>query len=120
MAPSEVAAGVFADPPAIRRLMRALSAVGVVSELANGCFVNTELGHLLCESHPRSARSMAIMRMDDRLWRAWGALPEGVQRGRPLSLGESWSFWDDFADDPVRANQFNALMVVRTNASLAA
>ena len=89
MAPSQVATEVCADPPAIRRLMRALSAVGVISELADGCFVNTDLGDLLCKRHPRKARSMAIMRMDDRLWRAWGALPEAVQTGEArVSLGE--------------------------------
>ena len=115
MAPAEVAAEVSADPLGTRRLMRALAAAGVLAELEDGCFVNTELGELLCEKHPRSARSMAIMRMDERLWRAWGALPQSVRTGEvSYRAANEGSFWADLANDPMRANQFNALMVVRS------
>jgi 2-polyprenyl-3-methyl-5-hydroxy-6-metoxy-1,4-benzoquinol methylase len=115
MAPAEVAAEVSADPVGTRRLMRALAATEVLAELGDGCFVNTELGELLCEKHPRSARSMATMRMDERLWRAWGALPQAVRTGEvSYRAANGGSFWADFADDPARARRFNALMVVRS------
>ena len=58
---------------------------------------------------------MATMRMDERLWRAWGALPQAVRTGEvSYRAANGSSFWADFAEDPLRASQFNALMVVRS------
>ena len=111
----EVASRTGCAPAPVGRLLRALATVGVVRMDASGRFSNTELGELLCEGHPSGLRSGAISRLDDPIWRAWGALTEAVRTDSvAYELANGSSFWEDLAQRPDAAATFNTFMGSRT------
>jgi ubiquinone/menaquinone biosynthesis C-methylase UbiE len=104
--------GAAADP--LRRLLRALVALEVLSE-SDGLFSNAAMGELLRRDHPEALSDVAIARMRDPWWRAWGALPEAVRTGTSAyELANGRSMWADLHDDPDAAAAFNAMMASGT------
>jgi hypothetical protein len=65
----------------LRRVLRALSSVGVFAEGAGGKFRLTPLAQTLRSDQPGSLRSFAEMIVDDYNWQAWGKLADGVTAG---------------------------------------
>lgn len=76
-----LAGAVGANSGAIRRLMRALSALGVFSEDAPGRYSLTELGDHLRGDHPRSLRSAVRFLAGTIRWQLWSDLLESVRTG---------------------------------------
>jgi hypothetical protein len=110
MAAEQVAARVGAAADPMRRLLRVLVAIDVLTE-SDGLFSNGTLGELLRHDHPEAMRDVVISRMRDPWWRAWGALPDAVRTGESAYVhANGRSFWDDLAEDPHAAASFNALM----------
>ena len=106
----EVAAQVGAAQDPMRRLLRTLVAIDVLTE-SDGLFGNGTLGDLLRQNHPEEMRDVVISRMRDPWWRAWGSLPEAVRTGESAYVyANGRSFWDDLAQNPDSATTFNALM----------
>ncbi|HEX6919491.1 MAG TPA: methyltransferase [Actinomycetes bacterium] len=106
----QVAARVGAAQDPMRRLLRALVAIDVLTE-SDGLFSNGTFGDLLRQDHPDEMRDVVISRMRDTWWRAWGSLPEAVRTGESAYVhANGRSFWVDLAEDPDAAATFNALM----------
>jgi hypothetical protein len=110
MAAQQVAERVGAASDPMRRLLRTLVALDVLSE-SDGAFRNAALGELLRRDHPEAMREVAISRMRESWWRAWGALPDAVRTGESAYvLANGRSMWDELRDDPEAAASFNAMI----------
>jgi orsellinic acid C2-O-methyltransferase len=110
MTAEEVAERVGAAVDPMRRLLRTLVALDVLDE-SDGLFSNAEMGQALVQDHPQAMREVAISRMRDPWWRAWGALPEAVRTGdSAYVLANGRSMWEDLRDDPDAAGSFNAMI----------
>lgn len=78
----ELAQGIEADAPSLRRLLRMLASVGVFAENEHGQFLGTELSDLLRRDAPGSLRSMALFLCGPAHWAAWGELSYSMRTGR--------------------------------------
>lgn len=117
-AAGEMAPGLGADPDLLRRLLRALSAFGVVTETADGKFSNTELGDLLRKDAVGGLREVALGLADDAWYEAWEELP-GAMRDSSLPFQRAHggkSFWEVIGADAAVSARFNGFMVARTEA----
>src|SRR4051812_9236053 len=72
--PAELAPAAGADGPALRRLLRALAAVGVLHEDEDDRFSLTQLGDCLREDAPYSLSAWAVFVGRPHHWTAWGHL----------------------------------------------
>lgn len=76
----DLAVAVGADEDGLRRLLRALVAIGVYAE-RDGSFENTALGEGLRSDRPDSLRPLARTLQDAATWAAWGHLGHSVRTG---------------------------------------
>jgi len=107
----ELAHLTAAHEPSLRRLLRALTSLGVFSQDAAGHFQNTDLSETLRTDHPESIRAWAIFLGAPFLWRSWGELYETVLSGQPaVNRIYGGSFWAYLAAHPDDAAVFNAAM----------
>jgi orsellinic acid C2-O-methyltransferase len=98
----------------MRRLLCTLVALDVLGE-SDGLFSNASMGQALVRDHPDSMREVAITRMRDPWWRAWGALPEAVRTGdSAYVLANGRPMWQDLGNDPDAAASFNAMIASGT------
>jgi hypothetical protein len=79
----ELGAAVRANPRTLRRLLRALCAIGVFDEDESGAFGVTTLGEPLRGDDPRSVRQGILFFTQDVVHRALGELLAGTQTGEP-------------------------------------
>jgi SAM-dependent methyltransferase len=79
----ELAAAVQAHAPSLKRVLRALTTLGVFAENADGRFRHTDLSETLRESHPGAVRAWALMLGAHFVWRPLGDLYESVRTGTP-------------------------------------
>jgi orsellinic acid C2-O-methyltransferase len=82
--PSDVhslAAKAKAHAPSLARLLRALTAIGVLEESAERHYSLTPLGATLRSDTPGSMRAWALLAFSDDQGRAWEALPYAVRTG---------------------------------------
>jgi DNA-binding HxlR family transcriptional regulator len=68
-------------PPSLRRLLRALAAIGILHETNDRRYALTPLGGTLRTGVPGSMRAWALLVFSDDLGRAWDALPHAVRTG---------------------------------------
>jgi hypothetical protein len=114
MAAEQVAERVGAAVNPMRRLLRTLVALEVLSE-SDGLFSNAAMGQGLVRNHPEAMREVAISRMRDSWWRAWGALPDAVRTGESAYvLANGRSMYEDLRDDPDAAASFNTMIASGT------
>ncbi|HEY9100335.1 MAG TPA: methyltransferase [Thiobacillus sp.] len=66
-----LATKVGANPDALHRLLRMLSAIGVFQEISTGVFSNSKLSNCLRMDHPQCVRSMVLMHNSDAMSRPW-------------------------------------------------
>jgi len=107
----EIASAVGADGPALYRVLRLLSSLGVFAEGPTGAFALTPLGETLRSDSPVSVRNFAITETAPGHWLPWGRLLESVRSGRPMAreaLGMEIFEW--YARNPEEASHFNAAM----------
>jgi orsellinic acid C2-O-methyltransferase len=93
-------------PPSLRRLLQALTSLGLCEELAGGRFALTATGSLLRADIPNSLHAWASLN-GGRISTQWPRLDEAVRSGTQ----------DDFShldDDPEAAALFNRAMVELT------
>jgi hypothetical protein len=69
--------------PALDRLLRALSTVGIFEPAGTGAYAQTARSACLASGHPASMRNAARMFGADWQWRAWTALPAAIGTGTP-------------------------------------
>jgi len=109
-----LAAEVGAAPGQLRRLLRALTALGLVRALDGDRWELTPLGTPLRSDVPDSLRSYAVLH-GGQLWGLWGRLPEAVRSGRPpLPRGTAFDRMRAGAD---QAGVFGDAMTGATSAS---
>jgi SAM-dependent methyltransferase len=107
----ELAEAVHAHPPSLKRVLRALTTLGVFAEDADGCFRHTDLSETLREGHPDSVRAWALMLGAHFVWRPLGDLYEPVRTGTPgfrRLYGERFFEWT--RTHPEDGAVFNAAM----------
>ncbi|HSS62328.1 MAG TPA: methyltransferase [Candidatus Limnocylindrales bacterium] len=106
----ELSAATAVDRDRLRRLLRALAALGVADEGDDGRYANTEVGHLFREGVPGSRRAMVRMLMPHS-YRAWEHLLETVRSGATgQSLAYGRTLWEQIAADPEFRVRFNDAM----------
>ena len=106
-----VAGAVDADPDSLRRLLRALAAVGVYVETESGDFANSELSEALRTGVPGTVNAWATFIGEPYYWQSWGHLLHIIRTGenafRSLYGTDVWTYR---AGDPARAAVFDAAM----------
>ncbi len=95
-------------PGALHRLMRALAALGLVSQDGEDLFVITPTGRLLVEGEPGSVRGTAL-HWGDRLWGALSQLDQSVKTGKAWRISGASGF-EHMADDPQQMAMFHQSM----------
>jgi hypothetical protein len=109
-----VASAVGADPAALHRLLRGLTALGLLRECPDGAFELTPLGGHLRAGVPGSLRATALF-WGGALWPLWGALLHGVKTGRSLRAAVSGKgTFEGLAQKSDAARVFNDAMVEMT------
>ena len=110
-----------AHAPSLRRLLRALTTVDVLTEDECGHFATTPMGELLRTDHPQSARAFAILMGEPMVWRAWGAFEAAIMTGEPAFdhvFGEP--FFAYLERRPAEAHRFHAAMTSLSGSELPA
>jgi hypothetical protein len=79
----DLATATSTNPAALARLVRALAAIEVVREHANGDIELTDVGAPLRSDVPGSLRSYYRFVLHDTFWRSWGGLLESVRTNQP-------------------------------------
>ena len=116
-----LAAPLGAHAPSLRRLLLALTTIGILVEDDGGRFATTPLGALLRADHPQSARPFAILMGEPMVWRAWGALEETILTGAPaFDRVFGAPFFAYVAQRPEEAAVFNAGMTSLSGGHLSA
>jgi hypothetical protein len=120
----ELAAGVDADPDALRRLLRALIGRGVFRHRRDGRYELNSLARTLCSDAEASMRWAAQFYGSREQRERWTLLADSIRSGKsvvPVLHGkESFEY---FAEDPRHAELFNRTMASiseLTDASVAA
>src|SRR5690606_8158697 len=107
----ELAAAVGADGPSLRRVLRALTHVGVVASADGDRFAATELSELLRTDNPGSLRAWAQMVGAPFHMRALTDLVGAIRTGEPaFERVHRQVAFDWFRDHPESAAVFNAAM----------
>jgi len=79
----ELAGTAQVHAPSLKRVLRALTTLGVFAEDIDGRFRQTDLSRTLREDHPESVRAWALMLGAPFVWRPVGDLYESVRTGTP-------------------------------------
>ena len=110
----DLAAATRSHPPSLRRLLRALTTLGLCRERDDGSFEITSAGLLLGTGVRGSLRSWTIW-WGSQLWPVWGHLLYSVKTGqsaRKLLIGTEG--FDHLQGDPTAAAVFNQALVELT------
>jgi hypothetical protein len=109
--PEELAAGAGMPAESLRRLMRALSFVGVFREDTDGRFTNTSVStHLRSDASP-SLREMTLVLNDEAVLRGWQQLESVLETGKPaFAAVNGMSFFEHLAADPKRSENMAKFM----------
>lgn len=113
---SALAAAVKADPDALGRVLRLLSAHGVFAATRDG-FAHSAASRLLQVEHPQSMRAFVRMFGLRSNWDIFGALEHGVRTGDPAaSQVLPNGFWGHLAENPEASAIFGAAMSAKAQA----
>ncbi|MFI8308354.1 methyltransferase [Streptomyces sp. NPDC085927] len=108
---AEIAEAAGCHPGATERLLRALTALELVTECRPGHFRLTPTGTLLRTDHPGSMHSFAGMCTDAAMLDAWRDLDTAVRTGRSVFADVfGTDFFGHLANDPALSERFNAAM----------
>ena len=80
---AELASATGCDPGALRRLLRALVAIGVLEQPDPDVFALTGLGQLLRADDPATMRNYVLLFCGEQVWQSWGDLEYSVRTGKP-------------------------------------
>jgi len=103
----ELAQRTGTQPTSLYRLLRTLSAAGILSENPGRQFSLTPLGELLRSNVPGSLHAMASHISTRGFWQRWGDLLERVRMG---PIAAETVFVDRWQEDPEAAAIFNKWM----------
>lgn len=110
----ELSAATGIDRGRLRRLLRALAALGVLEEATDGGFVNTEVGELFRNDVPASRRRLVRMLVPES-YRNWDHFMETLRTGvTGQSIAHGATLWELIARDPDFGSRFNEAMASNT------
>jgi O-methyltransferase domain/Dimerisation domain len=78
---AELAVRTTSHPSALRLLLRAMAAMGLLVEHEGDRFELTEMGGHLRADSPESIRGLVLMMCGPEMWGSWGGLLAGVRTG---------------------------------------
>lgn len=108
----ELALRVGVHPGALYRLLRALSSVGVFTEVGPGRFALTPIGNCLKSDIPGSLRALSIYGRE-MTWETWGRLLHSVRTGETAFAHlHGMGFFEFLKQDPELARLFDEAMTV--------
>jgi O-methyltransferase domain len=97
--------------PSLRRLLRALSYVGVFQEDNDGRFTNSDVSAYLCSGSDPSLREMSLILNDDAMLRGWQHLEQVLETGNPaFAAVNGKTFFEHIASDPKRSETMARFM----------
>jgi hypothetical protein len=100
-----------AHAPSLYRVLRLLTAVGLLTEDGDHAFALTPLGAYLQSGVPGSMRATALLYGDKPFWRGWGDLLHSVETGEPSFPSVfGGSLFDYNRQHPEHATLFNHMM----------
>jgi orsellinic acid C2-O-methyltransferase len=111
---TELATATSTHPPSLRRLLRGLAALNVVTETETDRFELGAAGSEMRGDTPNSIKSSVLWFCSPEMWRAWGQLEHGVRTGEA-----AWEHvfgtkpFDYLAQHPDRYDLFHAAMADR-------
>jgi hypothetical protein len=95
----------------LRRLLRALSYVGVFQENIDGRFTNTDVSAYLRSDADPSLREMSLILNDDAVLRGWQHLEQVLETGNPaFAAVNGQTFFEHVASDPKRSETMARFM----------
>ncbi|KMS77330.1 hypothetical protein ACM01_01500 [Streptomyces viridochromogenes] len=104
----ELAAVLGADEHRLRRLLRALVALGVLRHTDDGRFALTAAGAGLRADDPTGTRGLVAFFGHPLMWRTFGALERSVREGTPAFTAVTGrGFFEYFAEDPSFAQSYH-------------
>lgn len=112
---AEIAAATATHLPSLRRLLRALTCVGVVAETEPDRFELAPGGRQLRSDVPDSIRSSVLFFCSEEMWRTWSQLEHTVRTGE-----NAWdhvfgmNIFEYMDQHPDKFDTFNAAMADRT------
>lgn len=110
-----LAAATGSHPRSLHRLMRALCAVGVFQEDADGRFALTPMGAYLRTDVDESRAAWARLVVRDYLWQAWAAALHGVRTGAtPFEHVHGHDVWAYREQRPAESALFDLAMASLT------
>jgi len=118
---SELAALTGAHTPSLKRLLRALVALGLFIETEVDRFALSSTGQLLRSDAPKSLRSTVLFLTGEVRWRCWGELMTAVRTGgggSELVLG--MPVFDYYARNPEDSRIHDEAMAEMTRLAVAA
>ena len=123
--PAELAILVGANPDALRRLLRALSAAGVFKESGPDAFALTDMGDRLRRDHPQSFRAGVLFLTGPERWEMWSDFLDCVRTGQPSGKrAAGQTIFEAYALNPAQATVANdamkAFTILQSRALLAA
>jgi hypothetical protein len=96
------------DPAAVTRLLRYLHHLGLVRQLEDSTYINTEMGDLLRTDNPFSD---LVRLYGSEFYHAWGKFAAAIQTGRTAFRHHyGGEHFDYFASHPASARQFDRAM----------
>ncbi len=107
----EIASATRAHAPSLFRVLRALAAVGIVTQGKDNRFSNTPLLETLRSDTPESLRAFAITELGEEHYPAWGELLHSVRTGG-IAFEKAFGMpvWEFFGQNPENAKIFNDAM----------
>lgn len=117
-----LAAATGTHAPSLWRLLRALAALGIATEEADGRFALGPVGGPLRSSVPGSVRDLALLFGHPDFWATWGALDHCIRTGETAVrhlFGVETTF-ERYAADPTFSAVFDAGMAVLAERGAAA
>ena len=108
----DLAKSTDVDGPALYRLLRALTNIGLFTEGAEKTFALTPLGGALRSDAPGAARSTVLALGSDWIWMSWHELLHSVQTGKTgMRKALGMEIFDYLAQEPQEAHWFNDAMI---------
>ena len=110
---AELAERAGAHAPSLRRVLRALAGLGLVTRTGDDAYDLTERGAALRSDAPGFLRSSIRMLGEKGFWYAMGMLPETVRTGRSAFAERHGHLYDYLARNPESSDLFDDYMTAR-------
>jgi len=119
MTAAELAEATGANPDALARILRLLSAHGIF-EARDGRISHSPASRLLRSDHPQSMRALAQMLGFDVCWATLEHLEQSVLSGEPAAKQVlPGGFWNYLEEHPEEGRVFDAAMTAKATAQIA-